>query len=538
MASIQLRDYQLECVDAVWQSMFKKNHILVCLPTGTGKTECFIELCRRAIEKKLGVRILIVMDQTRLVSQTAKRIGPQAGVFCSALGRREINNNITVASIQSIYNEPLEAFDIVIIDEVHKFTLEGRYRVLMHHLKELKNTLKVIGFTATPFRATGHIYGKGQFFEEIDYKRSLQWAIHSGYLTKPVMKNTPCQFDTSNLSLRLGDFDNAELSKLVEDESKVSDQIKDALPRLHGRKHVVWATTNITHAEMVHAKLEHAAIIHSKQSKEEQDFNLYNFESGISRHLVFVSMVNTGYDYPPLDAIVLMRPTRSPVLYVQTVGRGLRLFEGKKDCLILDYGRVVANCGTLDNPRIPKKGERKGEVVSTGLKACPQCLSFIPTAVMVCPDCGYEFPAPDPVKNLTRTHGTGSLLQNNDPIWVAVSGVSLAKHQSKAGNSCLKVTYHGRNVLSQDTLSEFFIWSNEWARRKGQNRLRQLGIPPYDTIDEVLTKSALVKIPAFVKYVFENKYRKVLDISFDRKADGIADIASTEFDPRGLGVEE
>ncbi|WP_350448928.1 DEAD/DEAH box helicase, partial [Streptococcus pseudopneumoniae] len=90
----------------------------------------------------------------------------------------------------------------------------------------------------------------------------------------------------------------------------------------------------------------------------ERNNEMEYFLNGEARHMVFVTALSEGWDHPPIDALCLLRPTRSPVLYVQLAGRVLRPYDGKVDSLILDYGNVVKNLGPLDNPRIPKKGER------------------------------------------------------------------------------------------------------------------------------------------------------------------------------------
>lgn len=530
----KLRDYQLEAVNTIWSRMFTKDHILVQAPTGIGKTITFVELCRRSIEKKPDVRILVTMNKVRLVEQTAKQFGDVAGVYCGSLKQRDKSKPVTVASIQSVCKEDLGHINILIIDEAHLFSMDGQYKQLMERLKATNPNMKVIGFTATPYTSTGYIYGKNRFFDKVDFSVSLPWAIKQGYLVNPVMKKAPHEFVTDNVSIVAGDYDQGELAKLTEDDSKISAQVADALPRLEGRKCVVWACVTIKHAEMVHNRLVGAAIVHSKQEKFEQDWNLEEFESGRLRHLVFVSMVHTGYDHPPIDAVVLMRPTKSPVLYVQTVGRGLRTYPGKKDLLVLDYGRVVANCGPLDSPRIPEKRERKGFVPSldeVNLKACPRCLTYMHSALSVCKDCGYEYPAKDPVKSLYEKAQDGTLMRSTEPMWSSVSSVTLSKYESKNGNICLKITYFPKNLISETSLSEFFVENNQWAWQRAHKRLIQLGIPPVGCIDDVL-KHKPTRIPTAIKYIFENKYRKVVDLCFHEgngETNRIKSLASSEF---------
>lgn len=516
--ALELRSYQQECVDTVWKKLFEKQHILVVLSPGAGKTEIAIELCRRAIEKKSDIKILFVIDKVLLVDQTVKRFKQQivsTGAYCASLNEYDLVNNVTVASVQSIHKSDVGKVDFLLIDETHKLINrdDSHYGKLLNLLKLKNEKLKVLGLTATPFRATGYIYGEGEFFSEIDYEKDFQWMIDNKYLVAPKMKKPHHQFDTKGIKIVAGDFDSAALDKLAEDRDKLAQQILDAMPRLEGRKKIVWMCINIEHSESVKTAIpENAAIIHSKMTMSEREEQMRKFRGTACRHLVFVTIIAEGVDIPEIDAIVMLRPTRSPTRYVQAVGRALRLYPSKEDALILDYGRVVENCGPLDNPRIRKKGERKADTEIL-VKTCPECLEYINLKIMVCPACGYTFPVnkPKPLKvvdkNLTATaDGAGGLLMREARL-IEISDVSVGKHMSKAGNECLKITYFPKNFMLEP-ISEFFVVENKFVYQRAISRLAQFGMVPNQS-------GKPAKIPVAITMRYENKYPRVIDLFFE-----------------------
>lgn len=346
--SVLLRPYQLEAVEAVWTALLLRNRALCVMPTGAGKTECFIKIVEEELQENPSSRICVVMGRVDLVKQTAVRFMKalktiDIGIYCAQLKQKNLRQKITIASVQSIPAK--STFDLLIIDECHAVDYQkGRYSALA------QNSGRIIGFTATPYRPEGYLYGDGKFFREIDFQLPMKDLIDMGFLVRPVAKRVNEQFDLTGLQVRGGEFVQEQVNNLTERDDKIDAQLADAMIRLEGRKKVAWQCSSIKHAEMLWAKLKDAAIVHSQLTYDERTFQLNSFVKGDKRHMVFVTILSEGFDFPPIDAICLMRPTKSPVLYVQTVGRGLRPFAGKQDCLVLDYGKVVETLGTVDRP--------------------------------------------------------------------------------------------------------------------------------------------------------------------------------------------
>lgn len=483
------RPYQLECLEAIWNDIIVNDTALVALPTGSGKTFIFSHLIKRSIEIKHNIKIVIAMGRIDLVKQTEQAIArvidrKHIGVYCGSLGRKEISRIITVASIQSIESVLLPNIDLMILDEAHNLDQKnGSYLRFINKCLDKNPKLKIVGFTATPFRSTGTIYGEDKLFKKISYKKTVKEMIAMQFLCEPKMKSSQNCFDTSQLRIRSGEYMAEDITKLVSDKELVRQQVEDAISRMKDRNCIVWATANIDHCNMVADVLmsmnERCTTIHSKLSKDTRSRNLSAFIGGSMRHMSFVTVLSEGFDHPPIDCVVLMRPTRSPVLYVQTVGRGLRPYPGKKECLILDYGQVILNLGPLDDPNVKgKKKDADGEAV---LKECPKCFSYVFGGFKNCPECGHEFPPPStPIEKLDKKSYEGNILsEKSKPETIIAGPIVISMHQSKSGNECVRITYQDRNIITRwgtGGVSEYFVTNNAWALERLERRLSALNI--------------------------------------------------------------
>lgn len=500
---IELRDYQHECLVAIWRALYEEKRALAVMPTASGKTEVFKALC-----EQFDGRVLILVNKIKLVKQTAKRVGDSCGVFCASLKRKEIFNKIVVASVQSLRGIDLNDFDLIIIDEVHNVDEKaGRFFQILDKLKDKK----IAGFTATPFRNDGYIYGAERLFSKVTYSKTVKEMIENNYLVKPILRGSDVQFDTSKLSIKMGEYDSKSIDDLVKSESKAILQVNDALSKLEGRKKIVWSCANIEHAQMISTilktKEETATSVHSKQSLLEQEQAISSFENGTTRHMTFVTIVSEGYDYPPIDAVVLMRPTRSPRLYIQTVGRGLRLAENKKDCLILDYGRVVAELGPIDNPKVIKQVGKltKEERSKNEMKFCPACFTYMPIQCSYCEFCKHEFAPKDPLKNLTKKSDESSSILSPKEEKIFFEKIKDFRvnfdHVSKNGNKCIKITYIPEDIFA-DSINEYFMQNVYWAQINYKKRVEKL-----NSLKDGFVKELILSYK-------KDKYIKVVDLKY------------------------
>ena len=491
---IEPRQEQTEVVETVWNG-FKRgdDDQLIVLPTASGKTIIFTLLLEKCLKetKKAGrdFNAMVLVNKVKLVTQTREKLQyaideESIGLYCGTLGKYDEGSDVTVASIDTV-KKTSPFIKLLIIDEAHNAHNVKRYDDFLADLREVNPNLKVVRFTATPFTAgDGYIYGPGLANRFITYRKTMLEMIELGRILDPKFTGSKdASFDTSSLRQRRGEFIQKELEKLTKDEKKTEQQVADALSRLSGRKKVVWACTCIEHAELVQSeinKYEPATTIHSKLKKSEQMLNMDDFENGGVRHITSVTMVSEGYDFPGIDAVVCLRPTRSPVLYVQLVGRALRLFPGKTDALFLDYGEVVENLGHPNDPVVKDKKKKKAEKKAI---ICPGCEHFIFLPASECKNCGYELykeeqQERDKTKNLTAV--ASGIQFNNKAVreqTVKVLGMSIDEdYTSRAGNKCVMVTYSTMMNTYHEYLKIGTYYHKEWekerAARPGQTPVK------------------------------------------------------------------
>jgi DNA repair protein RadD len=473
---MEYRPYQHQAAEAIWKEISIGSTALIVASTGLGKTEIIKLLIEKSIRLYPQFRCIFLVNKLNLLHQTAKRLERyfNCGVGVYYGKTKSLVNPITVASIQSVYDKEINC-NMLIMDEVHNFNQdEGRYLTLINKMMSINPKTKLVGCTATPFRSDGYIYGKDKFFKGSCFTRDLKWAIDNKFLVPPTCKHMDHAFDPKNVKITAGDYNLKQLEKLANDDIKIIKQVSDALSRLSGRKKTVWSCVSIAHAEKVNKFIndagEKSVVVHSKQGDRS---SLELFEAGDCKHLVFVSIVSEGYDYPPIDSVVLMRPTRSANLYVQTIGRGLRLYEGKKDCLVLDYGRVIENCGPVHDPWIGSKKKSAIESLDHGMRFCPECLEYCEKSDDNCPVCHYLFEKQkrDYSKNLTNTPYSDGLLFKKKTTFIIKEVVSKA-YMTKKGTIAEKLEYHTNGVF-KDVITEFFGAKNSYYYKQRINLFQE-----------------------------------------------------------------
>lgn len=390
---IALRNYQegaLAAVEGWWAAGRQGDPMLICAPTGAGKTIIFAELCRRLLAQYPGVSILVLAHRKELIEQTEEKLlalWPEApaGVYAASLGRRE-TAQITVASRDTVASkiDDLGHITFLIIDEAHRVSVkdEGRYRTIINTLKAKYADLVVIGFTATPYRlGQGKIYGRGKLFGDMAYQIGLRTLIDAGHLVDyrfPLVAESAV-INTDGIATIGGDFDEGELAERATADGMVKAAIYNWQEHGIDRKSSVFFCVSILHAEMVAEELLRRGVlcpvITGMTPMAERADSLARFGSGEFPAIVNVGVLTEGWDCPRCDCVVLLRPTQSASLYVQMAGRGLRLFDGKTDCLIMDFGGNVERLGKPEDATEPEPTKKKkGEGAAFGPKRCGKWL--------------------------------------------------------------------------------------------------------------------------------------------------------------------
>lgn len=497
-----LRPYQQEAISAVWDYLrTSPGNPLVELPTGAGKTPVLVSLAREAVEAWNG-RVLILAHVKELLAQAAEKFaawwpGAPVGLYSAGLGSRDVNV-ITVAGIQSVYSRAVELGhrDLVIVDECHLIPSggDGMYLSLLRDLTAINPHVRVIGLTATPYRLDAGLVAPGPIFTSVAHRAKVRDLIEAGYLS-PLRGKAGTEADLSSVHIRGGEFVAGELEAALADEETVSLACEEIVRHCADRKAWVIFCAGVKHAEMVADVLSRVhdigcAIVTGETSAATRDVRIASFKRGDLRALININVLSTGFDAPHVDAVVMLRPTQSPGLYYQQVGRGLRLAPGKRDCLILDLAGNIRRHGPIDalDPVGKKKGGGDGEAP---VKACPQCSEIVATAVRACPACGHEFPPPPVAKHETKADTAQPLSAPARDERVKVTGVLYGSHTKRGATPdtprTLRVTYE----TGLSTVSEWVCFEHPaggFARRKAEQwwAKRSPRTPPC-TVDEALS---------------------------------------------------
>ena len=378
-----LRPYQNEAVQAVYK--YLANHDdnpCVVIPTAGGKSLCIAQIATDAVQKWHG-RVLVLAHVKELLEQNAGKIkalceGIDVGVYSAGLNSRDTDTPILVAGIQSIYNKAdvVGKFDLIIVDEAHLIVTgadgEGMYRTFISAMQKKNPLLRVIGFTATPYRMKGGLICKPEnILNKVCFEVGIKEMIAQGYLSPLISYAGKAEADLSSLHIRGGEFIADEVEKAMDEERLVVSACREIYEKTMDRKSVLIFTSSVKHcrhvvkilSEMAHQEVaivtgdtppdERAEILDRFKGVEIKD--LLGDAKPPLKFLCNVNVLTTGFDAPNVDCIALLRPTNSPGLLVQTVGRGFRLSPqtGKKNCLA-EGTLILTNVGLVPIENVTK----------------------------------------------------------------------------------------------------------------------------------------------------------------------------------------
>lgn len=497
------------------------------MPTASGKSWIIAGLCLDALQGWPETRILILSHVKELLEQDAEKIfnaWPEAplGVYSAGLGKRDLGRSITVAGIQSVRNkaEQLGHIDMVIVDECHLIShkKEGGYRHLIDDLTQINPYLRVIGLTATPYRlGHGLITDEPALFSTLIEPVTIEELINQGHLAPLRSKLTQALLSTEGVATRGGEYVESDLQRAVNNEDDNRYIVQEVLRWGRDRKSWLFFCTGVDHAIAMRDELRKVGIstetILGKTPKDERADILRKFKSGEIRAVTNNSVLTTGFDHPGIDLLAMCRPTKSPSLYIQMAGRGMRVKPQGGDCLVLDFAGVVRDHGPIVNVKPPKrKGEGSGEAP---VKVCEQCQEFCHLSAKVCPACGEPFPEPE--KPPVELHDED--IMGIEPEGLPIETWEWSVHMAKSGIETLKVRYYGPLCLSK--IDEYLTvlhsgYAGHRANRTLQNIARQAGadISQAREIKQLAEVMGHATPPKIIRYKKEGKYDRVVERSW------------------------
>ena len=526
----ELRDYQKEAVDGLYNYWAGKagDNPLIVAPTGSGKTAIIAQIIKDAMSYP-DTRVLVVTHVKELLEQGSKgllELYPEAdfGIYSAGLKQKVLDRPITFAGIQSVWERAYDivpAPDLVLIDEAHLLpkNTETRYNRFIADLKVCNPMVKVVGLTATPYRLDSGFLHKGAsaLFDGIAYDIPIDMLMEQGYLSPVISKGGLNQIDLTNVKKRGGEFIESDLATAASDPELVRKTVAEIVELSADRKSWLVFSSGVNHAFMLKDEFEahdiDVGVVTGNDSSAVREQTIADFKSGDLKCLINVNVLTTGFDHPAVDVVCLCRATASCGLYIQMVGRGTRVAEGKTDCLVLDFGANCLRHGFIDRVKPKDKSAGAGEGTAP-VKMCEACQALCFAAALQCHVCGHQFPPP--TLNHNSNSYSGAMLSSQvKEEWVDVDSVIYHRHKKEGKPDSVKVTYYA-GMLSV----------NEWlcpdhggyaaSRYQARKPLLSSGA---DTTNEALDECQWWDSPSRIKIkpsTYNPKYFEVVQFDYTK----------------------
>lgn len=538
---ITLRNYQNDSVKEIRRKLKQGlKHLCIQLPTGGGKTIIFTYMSHAAALK--SNKTLIFTDRTELLKQATKsnqKFGVRVGQIKSGSKVIDYDKEVFIAMSQTFRNRInqkefqdfiKEDVSLIIIDEAHK--QEFNYLFESGLLKDKV----VLGFTATPSRG-GKMRQLGLDYEYIVQGPQVKELVDAGYLVNSDTYEVPApNMQGVSIDSKTGDYKSSEMFSRFNTAKTYSGLVKEYKKYVNGKKMIVFCV-NVEHCIKTTIELNKAGIKAkfvasnksepkrpetdepAKLAKYNNDLKLYNFwkenfetysgertkifeefENSVIDVLVNVDIATTGYDCPSIEVVAVMRATQSITLWLQMIGRGSRLFQGKENFTILDFGGNKERLGDYDSNRgwsLWHEENKSGGGVPP-LKVCgldsnekpiqssneiaKGCQRLIMAMQNICPFCGFKYPEKKEAAEVELV--LSEIVDDN--------GVSLAvKHFKDMDFEELKI-YRDAKKYKQP-----WLWRQLWTRGGKDEVLR---FAEFDNWGKQATQRAIV----YCESVFNN----------------------------------
>jgi superfamily II DNA or RNA helicase len=395
MSAHELRDYQAEAISKLRAELAAgKRRIVLQCPTGGGKTAIAGAIIRSALGKER--KAIFTVPALSLITQTIdsfERDGiTDVGVMQGQHWMSDANQPVQVCSIQTLARRTIPEAHIVIVDEAH--VVYDTYKKWFDD--PAWANVPIIGLSATPWTK-----GLGKLYQGLVVATTTQELIDKGYLS-PFRVFAPSKPDLTGVKTVAGDYDLAGLETAMNQKKITADLVKTWIELGQDRPTLCFAV-NRAHAANICDEFNRAGIsaayVDGETPLDERDDLAKQFRNGDYKIICNVGVMTTGVDLPFVSCLILARPTKSEMLYCQIVGRGLRISEGKTDCLILDHSDTTARLGFVtdihhtdldDGKKKVGGGDKKKKDDELLPKECPSCTYLKPPRTRVCPNCGFE----------------------------------------------------------------------------------------------------------------------------------------------------
>jgi superfamily II DNA or RNA helicase len=371
------------------------------MPTGAGKTIMAAHVVTGARGK--AKRVAFTVPLLSLIDQTVRKmiengIDPgDIGVLQGDHPMKRPQAPIQICSVQTLARRELPEVDVVVVDECHL-----GYKIVEDWMA--RDPKKVfIGLSATPWRK-----GMREQYDDLLQPTSLGALINQGMLCK-YRAFAPSHPDLSGVKTIAGDYHEGQLSEVMQGTQLVADVVETWLAKGRGRPTLVFCVDR-AHAQKLHEEFAHAGVrsayVDALTDREERSDIVGMLERGELEVICSIGTMTTGSDIPCVSCISYARPTRSEMLFVQSIGRGLRTHPGKEDCIVLDHSDTTLRLGLVDTINhaelLSGEGGQKSKNANEDKpepRPCPSCGTLIPVRVRTCPVCQTVMSVPSTIQN-------------------------------------------------------------------------------------------------------------------------------------------
>jgi DNA repair protein RadD len=480
------RYYQIEAVESIFDYWSEQpGHPLVDMAGGSGKSGTMAMLIKRLIEG-WDLRVLSCVHVEELVGDNFKEfIGmcpfANAGIYAASLGRRDRQSQVIFGQLQTVHDKAAEIghIDVMIIDEVHLVPNDGNtmYRKLIAALLAINPDMKLVGFTATPYRLdSGRLdEGDDRLFDVVVYTYSLAQGIEDGYLSRLTSKPVETSYDMAGVHRLGGDFKKSDLAKATDKEELTIAAVAEIMryAQEENRRTAVIFCNGIEHATHVRDEVRKygktCAVLSGKTPKGERRQIIADLKAGRLWGCTNDNVLSTGTNIPCIDLVADMAPTESTNRYVQRAVRGTRVIwppgfnpdavtaeerkaaiarGPKPNCRYMNFAGNIERHGPVDCVTPKKPGSGQGEAP---IKLCPKdeadpsgkfgCEEICAASARICPNCKYEFTFDEKPKFTARPTDVAILATVAEDDWRTVTDRKFFHHVKGDKVPTVKISY-------------------------------------------------------------------------------------------------
>ena len=534
-----LRDYQASAATAIVDAFQSGENPVASLPTGSGKS-VIIPAVINKIDPARASRFVVTVPSRELAEQNERALrlafsAEEIGVVCASLGRREFDRRIIVGTPQSLTGKINFSPAAVVVDEAHQMPLHrGSWFARMFAGLPIGRSTRRIGLSATTFRsADGAIYGNpASWFSVQPFEIPVGELVEQGYLA-PVRYVAPdVLMTTRGVGRSAGDYVQSQLVSANLD--CVDAHVKILIDAMADRRRAIVFAVTVEHANAYVDALatagERAVLIVGAMSVGDRRKSVTDFKSGRRRIAVTVAAALTGFDVPDLDLIASCRPTLSPIIHTQSIGRGTRPADGKVDCLVLDFAGNVPTFGPAHAPHFDPHGQPLGGVAPW--RPCPICATYNHFSSATCDHCGATLAVRRQITAADLEFGSISwhremraieaLVAARGPVELPVESLALHAYRKKSAPnsvSCMISFSLGGDAIVRVWTKQFDTpyWIRRWSDLLGDK-------PATRSLQDACHRRDELVRPAAVSIEKDGEFWRVVDIDYSVDPDDVAPV--------------